>query len=161
MKGNNTSVNSMHTLDSMPQTGCCSKKLASAASHNHRLILKPPIFKSKLLRIHWNNPLGLLPLAPTGWLWTKLTQPLSWEGPEKFFKFQGNHQSTKEKGIPSTLSCTHTKYCSRQFQVPNRFSINVVMLWLRLTLQNWELIFFALHERQGKFFESVGSGQWL
>lgn len=55
----------------------------------------------------------LLPWAPTSWLWATLTQPLSWEGTEKFSEFQGNHQSTKEEGIPNTppisLSHTHTQ----------------------------------------------------
>lgn len=44
----------------------------------------------------------LLPWAPTGWLWATLTQPLSWEETETFSEYRGNHQSTKEQGIPHT-----------------------------------------------------------
>lgn len=50
----------------------------------------------------------LLPWAPTSWLWAALTQPLSWEGTEKFSEFQGNHQSTKKEGNPNTPTPSHS-----------------------------------------------------
>lgn len=47
-----------------------------------------------------------LPRVPTLRVWAAPTQPLSWEGIEKFSEFRGNHQSTKEEGIPYTFSLT-------------------------------------------------------
>lgn len=95
-----TSVYPIHIWDSMKQQ----PHTTTSTTPNN------PIFKLKLLRTCWNYPLGiwrLLPWAPTVWLWATLTQPLSWEGTEKFSEFQGNHQSTKEEGIPNTPSHTY------------------------------------------------------
>lgn len=94
----------IHILDTLTQIGFEAVTTTSSITSPHQPL------RIKAIPDKLESPLGgfqrFLPRVPTLRLWAALTQPLSWEGIEKFSEFQGNHQSTKEEGIPYTFSLT-------------------------------------------------------
>lgn len=85
-------------------------------------------FKSCVLWTRWNHPSGISMIAPTGWLWAALTQPLSREATE-ILKIQQPDCCNTHRAKHTLLHISSTPYRHCHLH-----PINIRASWLEMAI---------------------------